>query len=68
MFNLYEFAVICDEKRDRDDEVVEAAEILVGPKAIVARSEEQAQVLAARSIPETHLDRIDRLTVVVRPF
>jgi len=68
MHKLYEYAVVCAEKRDRDDEVVEAAEIIEGPTTILARDEKQAQVLAARAIPDTHLDKIDRLSVVVRPF
>lgn len=67
---LYEYAVICDERRDKDGEVVEEAEIVVDPVAILARDDAQAQLLAARSIPEGHLKngKLDRLTVVVRPF
>jgi len=34
----------------------------------LAANEKQAQLLAGRAIPEEYLDRIDRLTVAVRPF
>ena len=65
---LYEYAVIRDEKEDRDGNVVEQAEVIVPPTAVLARDDAQAQLLAARSIPEDKLDDLDRLTVVVRPF
>lgn len=64
---LYEFAVILDERREKG-KVAEPAEIVAGPEAVLARDDAQAQLLAARAIPEEFIDRIDRLTVVVRPF
>lgn len=65
---LYEYAVVLDEKEDRDGEVVEEAQVIVSPTAVLARDDAQAQLLAARSIPEEHIPKIDRITVVVRPF
>ena len=67
---LYEYAVILNEKRNKDDEVAEDARIVVEPTAVVAKDDAQAQLLAARSIPEEFIDskKLDRLTVVVRPF
>lgn len=67
---LYEYAVICLEKRDRDNEVVEEAEVVVAPTALVARDDAQAQMLAARAIPDdyTKNGKLDRVMVVVRPF
>ena len=67
---LYEYAVILDEKVDRDDEIVEEAKVVVEPQAVLARDDAQAQLLAARSIPEEYVSngKLDRLTVVVRPF
>lgn len=64
---LYEYAVIYDGKKDKDGEVVEKAELLVFDKALV-ESEEQAQIVAARKIPDQHLDHLDRITIAVRPF
>lgn len=67
---LYEYAVIRDEKEDRDGEVVQEAKIVVEPTAVLARDDAQAQLLAARSIPEEEIKNgnLDRIAVVVRPF
>lgn len=67
---LYEYAVICDEQRDRDDKITEEASVVVPVTAVLARDDAQAQLLAARSIPEEFVSngKLDRLTVVVRPF
>ena len=64
---LYEYAVVLDERREKG-KIAEPAEIVVEPTAVLARDDAQAQLLAARAIPEDYIDRIDRLTVVVRPF
>jgi len=65
---LYEYAVILDEKRDKDDEITEESQVIVPVETVLARDDAQAQLLAARSIPEERIKDIDRLTVVVRPF
>ncbi len=67
---FYEYAVVLDEKEDRDGEVVEEATVVVPVTAVLARDDAQAQLLAARSIPEEFVKngKLDRLTVVVRPF
>lgn len=70
MATMFEYAVILDEKRDKDGEIVDEAELVVPVKAILARDEAQAQMLAARAIPEEMVSngKLDRLMVVVRPF
>lgn len=67
---LYEYAVVLDEKRDKDDEITDDSRLVVPITAVIAKNDEQAQLLAARSIPEEYLSngKLDRLTVVVRPF
>jgi hypothetical protein len=67
---LYEYAVVLDEKRDKDDDVSDEAKVIVPVTAVLARDDAQAQLLAARAIPDEYLSngRLDRLTVVVRPF
>ncbi len=44
------------------------SEILVSPTPILAKTEKQAEIFAARAIPETHLDKIDDVVIKVRPF
>lgn len=65
---LYEYAVILDEKRNKDDEITDDSRVVVEPTAVLARDDAQAQLLAARSIPDALIKKIDRLIVVVRPF
>lgn len=67
---LYEYAVVLDEKRNKDDDITDDSRIVVAPTAVLAKDDAQAQLLAARSIPEDFLTngKLDRLTVVVRPF
>jgi hypothetical protein len=67
---IFEFAVLLNEKRDKDNEVVEEAEIVVPVTQVLARDEGQAQMLAARAIPDEMVSngKLDRLMVVVRPF
>lgn len=70
MARLYEYAVLLDEKRDKDGEITEQAEVIVPVTNVLARDDAQAQMLAARAIPEQYVEngKFDRLVVVVRPF
>jgi hypothetical protein len=70
MARLFEYAVLLDEKRDKDDNVVEEAEIVVEPTTILARDEGKAQMLAARAIPDEYVSdgKMDRLVIAIRPF
>ena len=66
---LYEYAVICDEKRDKEGDLLESAEIVVEPTTILAKDEDQVQMVAARAIPDEYKNgKMERLLVVVRPF
>lgn len=67
---LYEYAVILDEKRNKDDDITEDSRIVVEPTSVLAKDDAQAQLLAARSIPDEFVKngKLDRLVVVVRPF
>lgn len=67
---LYEYAVICEPKFDKDGEEVEKGEIVVKPTTVLAKDDAQAQLLAGRAIPENYVNngKLDRLVVAVRPF
>lgn len=65
---LYEYAVILQPKIDKDGEITEKGEVVVEPTTILANDQEQASLIAARAIPESFIDRIERLTVAIRPF
>lgn len=68
MSKLFEYAVFKDEKLDKDGEVVEAAVVLVEPTTVLAKDDKQVGIRAAKAIPETEMDNLDRIQVVVRPF
>lgn len=70
MARLYEYAVLLEEKRDKDGEVTDPAEVIVPITNVLARDDAQAQMLAARAIPAEYVEngKFDRLVVVVRPF
>lgn len=66
---LFQTAVILDEVLDENDQVKEAAEIILPIETILARDEQQAQIKVSRKIPDSVIEsKMDRLTVVVRPF
>lgn len=65
---LFEYAVILQPKKDKDGEVTEEGKLVVEPTTVLAKDGDQASLLAGRSIPEEYLDRLDRLTLAVRPF
>ena len=64
MDRLYEYAVILQPKPDTD----EKSEIVVPVTTVLAPSEGQVNLIAARKIPDDLTDRLDRIQVVVRPF
>lgn len=66
--NLYEYAVVLQPKHDKDGEIAEGARIVVEPRVVLARDAAQAGMIAARAIPESEIEKLDRLSVVVRPF
>ena len=68
MANLYEYAVIKDAKFDADGQVTDPAAVITEPTTILADSRDQAEVLAARTIPDTEIGNLDRISILVRPF
>lgn len=68
MLKLYEFAVLLQPKKNRDGKTTSQGKIVVNPTVVLAEDDEKAQLLAGRAIPEEHMDELDRLTLVVRPF
>lgn len=69
---LFEYAVIYHpkEKKNAVGEVVEekASELVVKPTQVLAASEAQVAMLAARSVPENLTDKLDQVEIVIRPF
>jgi hypothetical protein len=66
--HLYEYAVFKDEKRDKDDVVVDPAKVLVEVTPVLAKSDKEVAMRAAKAIPDEEMENIDRIQVLVRPF
>ena len=65
---LYEYAIILQPKLDKDGDVVEEARLVVEPTYVLATSQEQATMLAARAIPDDLVDVLYRVEVAPPPF
>ncbi len=65
---LFEYTVFLQEKTDKDGEVVEEAEVLVPITVVLARDEGEVNILAARAIPDSMTEKLERITLAVRPF
>ncbi len=61
---LFEYAIIHNPPKDSDARPSMIVEIT----NVLAADDKQATLLAARQIPETFLDRLDEVELVVRPF
>lgn len=62
---LFEYAIILHGGDVKD---AEKSKLIADVSRVIASSEEQAIMLAAREIPEEYLDVLDRVQVVIRPF
>lgn len=65
---LFEYAIIAQEKRNKDGDVTEDAQILVSVTTVLALDEKQAMIFAAKDVPEGWMPKLDRVQIVLRPF
>lgn len=71
MSKLFEYAILYHPKAMRDTNGNESQgpdTLLVKPTFMLAKSDKEVAMRAARDIPEAHLDELDRVEVLVRPF
>jgi len=61
---LFEYVVIYSPKDKKNDD----AKVVVPVTTVLASSKENATLMAARSIPEKYLNKLDEVEVAVRPF
>ncbi len=68
---LYEYAVIHHPKAKKDvagNEEPVKSKIVTDVTRVLATSDQEVSILAARTIPEEYLDKIEQIEIVVRPF
>jgi len=68
MKKLFTYAILLDETKDKDGNVTEEAKILVEPTNVLADSEKDLAILAARQIPEIYLNKLNKVNIAIRPF
>lgn len=68
---LYEYAIIYQPK-DRTDaqgnDTTPPAVILVEPTRILCHNEKEAEITAARAIPDEYLTKLEEVEIALRPF
>ena len=64
---LFEFAIIAHPTTEEEKDG-KGTEILVKPEVIVAPDDRTANIIASRRIPESHLNRLDRVEIALRSF
>jgi hypothetical protein len=68
---LYEYAVLFHPKVVRDangNETQGPDVILTAPTFVLAKDDKEVAMRAARAVPESHIDKLDQVEIVVRPF
>lgn len=68
---LFEYAVIYHPKVTKDangNETQGPDKLLVEPKYVLAGTDKEVAIKAARAIDETYLDKLDQVEIIVRPF
>ena len=68
---LYEYVILFhphQTKEQKDSGETPRSKIVVDVTRMLARDDKEVTLVAARSIPEEYLDKLDRVEVGVRPF
>lgn len=65
--SLFQYAVMYHPIAKKDDDPLKS-ELLVDVTTVLATSSQEVAMLAAREIPTSHTDRLDRVEIIVRPF
>lgn len=65
---LFQYAIVLHPEANEHGKFTENSKMVKDPEFILAADEKQAGLLVARAIPECHIDKLDRIEVLVRPF
>lgn len=65
---LFEYAVLLHPETDKEGKESGKTTILKDLSRVLAKDDKQVGVIAAREIPNEHIDHLDRVEIVVRPF
>lgn len=65
---LFEYAVLLHPEVDKDGKEVGKTQVLTSMTEALAKDEQQVGMLAARQVPSEHIEHLERVEIVVRPF
>lgn len=65
---LFEYAILLHPITEDTTKAAPPSKILVEPTVILAASVDEAQMVAARAIPEAYIERLQEVEIAVRPF
>lgn len=65
---LFEYAVLLHPELDKEGKFIGKTTLLKEPALLLAKDEQQVGMLAAREVPKEHLEHLERVEIVVRPF
>lgn len=61
---LFEYAVLLHPEKENSGKT----KLLKTKSMVLAKDDKQVAILVAREIPAEHLDHLDRVEIIVRPF
>ena len=69
---LYEYAILYHPRpvktKEGEEEKPQRSTLLSDVQRVLANNEKEAAMIAARAIPESHIDKLDRVEIALRPF
>lgn len=68
MARLFEYAAILQPEEDEDGNVKEKAKLIVDVTRVLAESEQEVSIRAARELPNSVIEDLDRVEIIIRPF
>lgn len=65
---LFEYVILLHPETDKDGKYVGKTTMVKEPVRVLAKDEQQVGMMAAREVPAEHMDSLERVEIVVRPF
>jgi hypothetical protein len=68
---LYTYAVLYHPKVIKDvaaNDIQQKSEILIQPTSVLAVDDAEIKIIASRAIPETYIDKLEQVEIVIRPL
>jgi hypothetical protein len=69
--SLFEYAVLYHPTTKRNgagEDITEPSTIVQSPKVVLAKTDKEVGMKAAREVPKEYEDKLDNIEIVIRPF